>query len=164
MKKALKLLDNHLEVTVCIILICAMTIVIFLQVVMRYCFNNSLSWSEELARYMFIWLIYLGISYGAKQMKHIKIDAALNLFPSAVRPGIVILGEVLFAAFALYIAYTGFQLTIMQIQLTKFSAALHIPMAFVYAAPPVGFALTFIRQVQSIRYQVSALKSKEEGR
>jgi len=65
--------------------------------------RNSLVWSEELARYLFIWLIYIGISYGAKIMKHIKIEAALGLFPKKVRPVIVIIGDILFLGFSLFI-------------------------------------------------------------
>ena len=56
--KILKWLDNYLELTVSVFLMSLMTVLIFLQVVMRYVMHNSLSWSEELARYTFVWLIY----------------------------------------------------------------------------------------------------------
>ena len=78
MKKILKWLDDNIELYICVFLMSFMTLLVFVQVVMRYVFNNSLSWSEELARYTFIWLIYIGISYGCKLRKHIKIDAALT--------------------------------------------------------------------------------------
>ena len=100
MKKILKFLNDYLEETICIILMSVMTIIIFIQVIMRYVMHNSLSWSEELARYCFIWLIYIGVAYGCKLMKHIKIDAALKLFPEKVRPYITIVGELLVLAFA----------------------------------------------------------------
>lgn len=48
MKKALKWLNEYLEITLCVILMSAMTLIIFIQVIMRYIFSNSLSWSEEL--------------------------------------------------------------------------------------------------------------------
>ena len=81
MKKILKFLNDYLEETICIILMSVMTIIIFIQVIMRYVMHNSLSWSEELARYCFIWLIYIGVAYGCKLMNHIKIDAAFMLCP-----------------------------------------------------------------------------------
>ena len=84
MKKILKFLNDYLEETICIILMSVMTIIIFIQVIMRYVMHNSLSWSEELARYCFVWLIYIGVAYGCKLMKHIKIDAALKLFPESM--------------------------------------------------------------------------------
>ena len=66
MKKILKWLDDNIELYICVFLMSFMTLLVFVQVVMRYVFNNSLSWSEELARYTFIWLIYIGISYGCR--------------------------------------------------------------------------------------------------
>ena len=93
MKKLIHWLDEYLEISLCVALMSVMTVVIFVQVVMRYVFHNSLTWSEEFARYCFIWLIYLGISYGCKIMKHIKIDAALKLFPEKMRPYVVIFGD-----------------------------------------------------------------------
>ena len=124
MKKILKFLNDYLEETICIILMSVMTIIIFIQVIMRYVMHNSLSWSEELARYCFIWLIYIGVAYGCKLMKHIKIDAALKLFPEKVRPYITIVGELLVLAFAAYIVVTGVELTYKQWLFGKASPAL----------------------------------------
>lgn len=156
--KILKVLDEKLEFYVGIFLMSLMTIIIFIQVIMRYVMRNSLVWSEELARYLFIWLIYIGISYGAKIMKHIKIEAALGLFQKKVRPIIVIIGEVLFLGFSLFIVYTGFILVQRQIGLGQKSPAMFMPMWIIYAAPMVGFTLTSIRQIQTIIYRVNKLK------
>ena len=54
----MKFLNEHLEEFFIIPLMFAMSIIIFIQVVMRYAFQNSLTWSEELARYLFVWLVY----------------------------------------------------------------------------------------------------------
>ena len=158
MKKIMLWLDNYLEISICIALISAMTLLIFVQVIMRKVFSNSLSWSEELARYLFIWLIYLGISYGSKIMKHLKIDAGLRLFPERMRPYIVILGDVLFFVFAIYIMITGWKLCLIQIKLGKTSPALKLPLQYVYAAPMVGFGLAAFRQLQTILYRSKQLK------
>ncbi len=158
LKNILHWLDEYLEISICVVLMSIMTLVIFAQVVFRYALNNSLSWSEELARFIFIWLIYLGVSYGCKQMKHLKIDAALYIFPKKLRPWIMIIGDICVLCFAAYIAYTGFQLTLVQIQFTKYSSAMHCPMWVVNAAPCVGFALACIRQVQTILYRLKRIK------
>ena len=160
--KILKWLDNYLELTVSVFLMSLMTVLIFLQVVMRYVMHNSLSWSEELARYTFVWLIYIAISYGSKLMKHIKIDAGLSLFPKKSRPYIVILGDVLFLLFALYIVYTGSKYTLMQIRLHKTSAALGIPMDYITFAPVTGFALVTIRQIQTLAFRFGRLGKGDE--
>jgi TRAP-type C4-dicarboxylate transport system permease small subunit len=125
---------------------------------MRRGFSRSLSWSEELARYLFIWLIYFGISYGAKIRKHIKIEAFLGIFPKKARPYIEILGDVLFFAFAVFIIYTSFIWVQRQIMLNQASAALHVPMWMIYAAPFVGFTLTAIRQIQTVIFRIKELR------
>lgn len=162
MKKILKWLDENAELYLCVFLMSFMTLLIFVQVVMRYVFNNSLSWSEELARYVFIWLIYIGISYGCKLRKHIKIDAALYLFPKKVRPYVVLIGDILFIAFALYITYTGFKYSIAQIQYDMRSPALKIPFQYIYMSTVVGFGLATIREIQTIIYRVKCLRNGEE--
>lgn len=159
--KFLKALNDKIELYICIILITLMTSLIFIQVIARYAFGNSLSWSEELARYMFIWLIYLGISYGAKIMKHIKIDAGLKLFPQKMRPYIQIIGDIFFLIFSVFIIITSLNLVQKQITLGQKSSAMQIPMWIIYAAPLVGFTLTAIRQIQTILYRVQELKKQE---
>lgn len=161
MKKVLKWLDENVELYLCVFLMSFMTLLIFLQVVMRYVFNNSLSWSEELARYVFIWLIYIGISYGCKLRKHIKIDAALYLFPKAARPYVILLGDILFIGFCMYIAYTGFFHSIHQMQYHMRSPALKIPFQYIYMSTVVGFGLAAIRQFQTIVYRIKCLKNGE---
>ncbi|MDR0539928.1 MAG: TRAP transporter small permease [Spirochaetaceae bacterium] len=155
--KKLKWLDDNAEQCVCIILMSAMTIILFIQVVMRRVFSNSLTWSEELARYLFIWLVYFGISYGAKIRKHIKIEAFLGVFPQKIRPFIEILGDILFFAFAVFVIWTAYQWVGRQVKLRQKSPALHIPMWMIYAAPLAGFTLTAFRQIQTIIYRVKTI-------
>lgn len=160
--KLLKWLDQYFEESICILLMSSMSILLFIQVVMRRFFGNSLTWSEELARYIFIWLIYFGISYGAKAMKHIKIEAFLAVFPRKIRPLVKILGNLLFLAFALFIIFTSFELVQKQIKLKQQSPAMHIPMWVIYSAPLCGFVLTSFRQVQVIVSDVRNLKKGRE--
>ena len=157
--KVLKWLDANLEKYCCVVLMSVMTLIIFIQVVARYVFQNSLSWSEELARYLFIWLVYLGISYGCLMRKHIKIDAALGLFPKKARKYVVIIGDLFFLAFAVYVAYTGLFYSLNQ---TRVSSAMGIPFKYVYISTFVGFGLAAIRQIQTIIYRVRCIKNGEE--
>lgn len=91
-------------------------------------------------------------------MKHIKIDAALGLFPKKIQPIIVIIGDVLFLGFALFITYTSYTIVLRQIGLGQTSPAMHMPMWIVYAAPMVGFAFTSFRQIQTILFRVNNLR------
>ena len=65
--KVLKWLDNNLEQAILLILLCGMTIVMGGQIIARYAFSASLSWSEELTRYLFIWCGFLSVSYCTKK-------------------------------------------------------------------------------------------------
>lgn len=159
--KILKALDEKFELYICIVLMSLMAVLIFFQVIMRYVFKNSLVWSEELARYFFIWLVYFGISYGARIRKHIKIEASLKLFPQKARPIVVIIGDVLFLAFAVFIVYSGAGLVQKQMMLNQLSPAMHVPMWFLYSAPVVGFFFSAIRQIQAIIYRIGLLKRGE---
>lgn len=157
----LKWLDEKFEVTICSILMIVMTVLIFVQVIMRHVFNSSLTWSEELARYIFIWLIYIGISYGARIMKHIKIEAALEIYPKKIRPYVVIIGDILFLIFSVIIVYLAYDVVMMQVQLNQKSPAMQIPMWIMYSAPMVGFALTALRQIQVIIIRIKSIKGGE---
>lgn len=158
----MKYLNEHLEEFFIIPLMFGMSFLICVQVLMRYGFGNSLTWSEELARYMFVWLVYFAVSYTARREKHIRIDAAINLYPKKARPYIEILSEVVVLAFSIFIAVTAVTVFKKIAWSGQLSPALSIPMQFVYAAPLVGFVLTAIRQIQTILRKIKALKNPEE--
>ena len=162
--KILRWLDDNFEKTICVGLISSMTVIIFLQFVMRRVFNNSLVWSEELARYIFIWLIYIGISYGAKMKQHIKLEMFIAMAPKKIHPFFVLLAEFLFLGFAVFIVFTSWDIVQRQIFLGQTSPAMGIPMAWVYAAPTVGFFFASIRQIQVIIERIrDMISGSKEG-
>ncbi|MBQ7085503.1 MAG: TRAP transporter small permease [Anaerotignum sp.] len=158
----LKKIWDNLEEFIIVPLIFAMSIIIFIQVIMRYVFQNSLTWSEELARYLFVWLVYFSVSFTARRQKHIRIDAAINLYPKKLRPYIDILSEIIVLAFSIFIAVTGVTVFQKIAWSGQMSPAIGIPMQIVYAAPMVGMALTAIRQVQCIIGKIKNLKNNTE--
>lgn len=157
-----KIWDN-LEEFIIIPLIFAMSFIIFIQVVARYVFHNSLTWSEELARYLFIWLVYFSVSFTARRQKHIRIDAAINLYPKAFRPILEIISEIIVLAFSVFIAVTGVTVFHKITWSGQMSPAIGLPMQFVYAAPMIGMALTAIRQLQCIMQKIKALSNGEQN-
>ncbi len=158
----MKFLNEHLEELFIIPLMFVMSIIIFVQVIMRYVFQSSLVWSEELARYMFIWLVYFAVAHTAKNEKHIRIDAAINLYPKKLRPYIEILSELVVLAFSIFIAVTAVTVYNKITWSGQLSPAMRIPMQFIYAAPLIGFILTAIRQAQCIFRRIKAIKNHEE--
>ncbi|MCI8599713.1 MAG: TRAP transporter small permease [Lachnospiraceae bacterium] len=159
MKKVLHWLDENLECTICMVLLSVFTVILFIQVIMRYVFNNSLSWSEELARYLFIWLVFIGISYGAKQMKHLKIDVFLNIFPKKFRPYVIIFADMVVLIFSIMVIYSAYSIVTQYMKMGSASPALRIPTWFIQSSSIVGYGLTTIRQIQTIIYRIKELKA-----
>lgn len=156
----LKFLNEHLEDIFIIPLMIGMSVLIFVQVVMRYVFGNSLVWSEELARYLFVWLVYFSVSYTAKREKHIRIDAALMIYPKKARPYVEILSEVLIFLFSIFVVATSMTVVQKIAASGQHSPALGLPMHLVYAAPLLGFILTGFRSLQTIFKKIRNLKTE----
>ena len=159
--KVLKFLDENIESIICVVLLACMSILIVTQVFFRYVLQNSLSWSEELARYMFIWLIYIGISYGVKMRKHICVDAVYAAMPKKVKPFYGIIGDLLFLAFAVLVVYYGIDVMQQVTAQGQVSPASHMPMGIVYSAPWVGMILTSIRLIQNIAGDIKKIVKHE---
>lgn len=153
--KILKWLDEHLEEYILILLSVFTVIVVFLQVFMRYALGNSLVWSEEIARYAFIWMIYIGVSYAVKKNKHLGVDAFKTLFKDKGKIIIGMIANICFLVFAVVLSYYGLDIVL---RVTRESAAIQLPMGWVYAAPVVGLVLTTIRLVQQLFYQMRMLQ------
>lgn len=154
--KIVKWLDEHFEEYALVFLSAFTVVIIFLQVVMRYVFGNSLTWSEEIARYAFIWMIYIGVSYGVKTKKHLGVDAFSMLFKKKGQLIISMIANISFLVFAGVMAYYGLDIVA---KVTRESAAMQIPLSLVYAAPVVGFSLTTIRLIQNLTLEIKELIS-----
>ena len=72
---------HNLEETIIALLLGLMTIITFINVVLRYVFNDSLIWGLEVTLILFAWLVLLGISYGFKVTAHLGVDALTNVLP-----------------------------------------------------------------------------------
>ena len=83
--KLLKKIDKNLERWVMFVLLAGMTLVLGIQIFCRFVLNNSLTWSEELARFMFIWSTFLSIGFCLKEGISLKIDTLISLFPKKVQ-------------------------------------------------------------------------------
>ena len=81
MEKILHYLDEYLEEILMVISLIAMTLIMGIQVFSRYVLGMSLSWSEEITRYLFIWSAFLSVSLCTRKCISIKIDQFIQLFP-----------------------------------------------------------------------------------
>ena len=84
------------------------TLLIFLQIIMRGAFNSSLSWSEELSRYIFIWQIWLGADLAFAYGEHIKVEMIYNWLPGEKAKNMLrILVEAAWLAFNIFLVVKG---------------------------------------------------------
>ena len=140
---------DHLEEIFLLPSLVFSVVLVFSQEVMRYVFGNSLSWSEELARYLFVWQTWLGVSYSAKKRSHLRITFIKDrLSPSAQRK-LEIVVTVVWIAFAVFVAVKGFSLAARVHGFGQRSSALRMPMAYAHLAAPVGCSLMIVRLIEN---------------
>lgn len=156
----MKWIDENLEEVIVVILMTVITTLIGVQIFMRYVMGASLSWSEELARYCFIWMSYIGVSYAVRRNVSISTTVLTDAFSSRlVRLIIGLFANLVFAAFALLVVTQGIMLVQKISGFGQKSASLGLPMAYVYAAPVAGFTLTLFRLVQRMVLDVRGYRS-----
>jgi TRAP-type C4-dicarboxylate transport system permease small subunit len=107
----------------------------------------SVVWTEESSRFLFIWIIFLGISAGIKYDSHIGTNVFVNLLPMRLRKPASILNVILFLSFTCYMTKLSLSLLSMQLQFKQYTPATGIPGYLISAALPVGFILTSVRLV-----------------
>ncbi len=113
-KKLAKIFDK-IEEEILIILFVIMVSVIFLQVIMRYVFNNSLVWSEELGKFIFVWISWLGISLGHRKREHIAITLLTDKLSRKGQIIINIIIEVILMIICLTTSYYGMKMMTVQV-------------------------------------------------
>lgn len=153
----IKWFDTYLEECFLVVLSSVMVVVIAAQVFMRYILTYSLPWSEELARYCFIWIVYIGISYGIKRQRHIKVDILLLVLKGKAKIVLHIIANLIFFAFACFVVIYGYDVAARLLQFGQTSPALNLPIGLVYLATPVGMALASVRIIQQLIIQFKAL-------
>lgn len=148
MKKAIHWLDEYLEECFMVIFLMAMTLIMGIQVFSRYILGTSLSWTEEITRYLFIWSAFLSVSLCTKKCISIKIDQFIKLFPKRGKSLWKVLNltvEFIFFVYLIPYAYLYLKATV---ESGQTSPACGIPMYYVQAAPLVSFVLTALRIAQ----------------
>lgn len=113
-------------------LVTVMVAVSLAQVFWRYVFNDPLTWSEELARYLFVWIAYLSAWLTWRYRAHIALDAVTYLRSPVLERWSARLVEVLVLGFCAYTFYANFRL--LGLTVDQPSAVLEIPMVWVYSA------------------------------
>jgi TRAP-type C4-dicarboxylate transport system permease small subunit len=131
-------------------LLAVTVVIVILQVFFRYVLNSSLSWSEEAARYLFIWAALLGFSSSVEARRLFSFEIIVARLPAAGRRACAFLYALAATAFLWVLVVDGSSLVART--MTQTSPAIGMPMAAAYAALPVGgllIALHFLAALGS---------------
>ena len=150
MKKGLKYFYDHLEAYVIVACLVVTTVLIFLQVILRYVFNYSLLWAEELSRYLFVWESWLGISMGARMGEHITVEMFVGKLHGRSRLIVSTLADIAVFTISAIVAWQGIKMCINLSAMGSITPVLKISKAIPYAAVPVGCGLMCIRSIETI--------------
>lgn len=136
------------------------TVIMTIEVVGRYLFAHSFSWSEELVRYSFAWFTMLGASYAVREKANICVDGVLKKLPDKAAKVIEVFGEIICVAFMVYLTYCAAKYTMFISRGGSTASATKIPMSYVYASVPVGFLLISLRMIADIVKRLFLRKRK----
>ncbi len=126
-----------------------MVVVIFLQVFFRFVVRASLPWSEEVARYVMAYAIFIGAAIAAKEGAHIGILAVVNKFPKSAEKYTKTFAMLVSFFFSIVLIYLAFLIVQFLVVTGQKSPALRIPIWIAYLSVPLGAVLMSIRFFQA---------------
>lgn len=150
MKNSLHWLNKFEEISSSVALL-LMAIIIILQVFQRYILQNSLDWPEELARYLFIYSIYVGASFAMSERRHLEVTILRTVLGEKTGKTITVLAYLITVIFCGLMLVWGIQMVYFVFQSNQLAPALQFPMYICYIFIPLGFGLMGFRTLWVIR-------------
>jgi TRAP-type C4-dicarboxylate transport system permease small subunit len=131
----------------------------FIEVVRREVFSYSSIWGEEMVRYSFIYLAWIGAAAAVKERGHIRIDVIMNYVPQTVKALLYILGDLVMFIVALIAIYWSWEAVHVSWKFGSVTHGLRISQTWFLFAVPFGFALVMLRLIQSFLRDLSDLRN-----
>lgn len=136
---------------ICSMLMLSMAMLIFAQVIARYVFSQSLTWSEEIGRYIFVWMSFLGMAVAIRAKAHVALDILLKYVGAQTKRRLVLINGICIATLSGVMIYSGVKLVLLGGR--QSSAALQLPMDMVYLVIPVsGMLMMYFIIVETVKY------------
>lgn len=134
---------------VLILLLAAMSMIVFANVTLRYSTNYSIVWAEEVARYLMIWMTFLGAGLVMRFGGHVAITNLQDILPERAQRILRLLIAILLFGFFAVMMWIGYgYMSRMGRQMTP---ATRLPFSYIYAAMPIGFALLTLHFMMIVR-------------
>jgi TRAP-type C4-dicarboxylate transport system permease small subunit len=157
-KSLWKRLDDNAERWLLLGFYAMIVATIVVEVVRRFVLSYSSIWGEEIARYAFIYLAWVGASAAVKDRAHIRIDVLLHYLSDRGKAVIYLFGDLCMLALALLALYTAIESLEISLKFGSVTHGLRISLAWFLAAVPLGFSLMIYRLGQSIRRDIDDLR------
>lgn len=136
-----------------ILILAAMSVIIFTNVVLRYTTSQSIEWAEEVARHLMIWLTFVGCGPVLRYGGHIAIENLQDALPTRGAQMLRVLIALLITGFCIFSIWFGLQyMDRTQYQITP---ATQISFAWIYLALPLGMAMTLIHWMLIVRQYIT---------
>jgi TRAP-type C4-dicarboxylate transport system permease small subunit len=141
--------ERYPEDWVAIVIFWSLAFIVFLQFFTRYVLNDSLSWTEEIARYGLMWIVFIGGILVTRRNTHIAVELMSNLMkPGPARVALLAGIDIVKLMFLVLLAY--FSITITDRMAFQRMTVFDLPMSYVYCGVAVGCIGMFIRQAQNV--------------
>ncbi len=148
-------LDRMVDVAgICMLTV--LVVVVVAQVVSRYVFNRPFTWSEELSRFLLVWIVYIFTSIAFRENRHLGIDFFVKLFPASLR--LIVDAVMSTLVFLFLVMLLGYGMELIGFAMDQPSAALGVPMGIVYLSFPVAAVLMMLEQIYRL-YELIARRS-----
>lgn len=148
MKTVLAWLDKHFEDALCGVLLVSIMVMLMAQVIIRILFGHGLTFSEELCRFSFLYLVYFAASLVAAKGAHIRVTAHTQKLPAPARIALLMLADACWLGFNATVIYQGSLLIESMSTRPMVSGSMLLDLRYVYFAVPAGFALQSFRILQ----------------
>jgi C4-dicarboxylate transporter DctQ subunit len=135
-------------------------ILAFVNVVLRYAFNYSLTWAGELTNYLFIWGALFGAAYGFKKGIHISVTVLIAQLPAAIGKALLIFAHTISFLYLVAMSYFGYQLVLLLADINIMSVDLEIPTWIPNLVLPLAFGAAAFRAGEKI-YEVASTDADE---
>jgi TRAP-type C4-dicarboxylate transport system permease small subunit len=139
-----------------VMILSAMALAVFLQVIFRYLINLPLFWTEEFARYCLIWSSFLGAAVAMKRGEHIAVRIFMDRFPPAGRKALSAIALLCVIGILVIILWGGIKLVF--VAQAQISPALRISMSIPYMAIPVGSGIMILHAVALFLKEIFELR------
>lgn len=151
-------LDRNLERWALLVFYSMLVITMAVEVLRREVFAYSSVWGEEIVRYSFIYLVWIGAAAAVRERAHIRIDVIFEFCSARMKALLYLFGDLVMLAVACTALYFSWESLMVSLKFGAVSHGLRVPMVWFQSAVPLGFALLLFRLAQSIWRDVGDLR------